>query len=142
MTFSVPLRVLCVSVVNTHVHGARHTRIHHRDPEEHRVGRRSVIELAPMFRPGVSFALLAVIALQLLGSMAFACVEPCPDDTEQTSCPPVCTLCTSCTHAQTAIVQHSIAGTPLPLARPFAPHSSVPPSFALADDIFHVPLRG
>lgn len=88
--------------------------------------------------------LLVLIAVQLLGAMAFAsvCVEPCPDDTEDSSCPPVCALCTSCTHAQTAIVQHAASGLPLVAAHRFVPQPAAAASSRLAADIFHVPLPG
>ena len=97
-----------------------------------------------MLRRNVSWTLLAMIALQLLGGMAFAsvCLEPCPDDSEETSCPPVCTVCTGCTHAQTAIVQHATSGTPLLAAATFAGQHSSSVTSHLADDIFHVPLPG
>jgi hypothetical protein len=95
-------------------------------------------------RRGLCVMLLVVVAVQLLGAMAFAsvCSEPCPDDTEDTSCPPVCALCTSCTHAQTAIVQHSANGVPLMAAHRFVAQHPALPSSPLADDIFHVPLFG
>jgi hypothetical protein len=98
----------------------------------------------PMLRRNVSIALLAMIALQLLGGMAFAsvCVEPCPDDTEESSCPPVCALCTSCTHAQTGIVQHAASSTPLTSTHRFVAQPPTSPASQLADDIFHVPLLG
>lgn len=88
--------------------------------------------------------LLALIALQLLGGIAFAseCFEPCPDDTEETSCPPVCTLCTSCTHGQMGILEHGPASSPRVAEHPFAIPPSPSMSSSLADDIFHVPLRG
>jgi len=97
-----------------------------------------------MHRRGLSVMLLALIAVQLLGSMAFAsvCLEPCPDDTEGTSCPPVCALCTSCTHAQTAIVPHATSGSPLTSLHRFAAQPTASPSSQLAADIFHVPLFG
>ncbi len=92
----------------------------------------------------VSMTLLALIALQLLGGMAFAsvCPEPCPDDTEETSCPPVCAVCTSCTHAQTAIVQHAANGVPLMSTHRFVPQRVAFPLSRLTADIFHVPLLG
>ncbi len=98
----------------------------------------------PMVRRGVSLTILALIAVQLLGTMAVAsvCLEPCPDDTEGTSCPPICSLCTSCTHAQTAIVQQAAIGEPLLTARDLAIPQAYSPSSQLADDIFHVPLLG
>lgn len=98
----------------------------------------------PMRRRGLSVTLLVVLAVQLLGTMAFAsvCLEPCPDDTESTSCPPVCSLCTSCTHAQTGIVQHSASSTPLLSAHRFVAQHAVATSPHLAADIFHVPLLG
>ena len=88
--------------------------------------------------------LLAVIAVQLLGGMVFAteCLEPCPDDTEETSCPPVCTLCTTCTHAQTAVVQNASSGMPLLAAHRFVPQQLSTIAWSLTDDIFHVPLLG
>ena len=98
----------------------------------------------PMRRRGLSVTLLFLIAVQLLGSMAFAsvCPEPCPDDTEETSCPPVCALCTSCTHAQTAIVQHGAIETPLTSTHRFGAQPPASPASQLAADIFHVPLFG
>jgi hypothetical protein len=101
-------------------------------------------KLRPMPRRKVSVTLLAILAVQMLGGMVFAsvCLEPCPDDTEETTCPPVCTLCTSCTHAQTAIVQDSSAGTPLLSAGRFLPQHLAAISSHLTDDIFHVPLPG
>jgi hypothetical protein len=98
----------------------------------------------PMLRRNVLVMLLGVIALQLLSGVAFAsvCLEPCPDDTEETSCPPVCALCTSCTHGQTAIVQHSSDSTPLMAMLPFVSQQPLSAFSALADDIFHVPLLG
>lgn len=98
----------------------------------------------PMLRRHVSAALVAMIALQLLGGMAFAsvCLEPCPDDTKETSCPPVCALCTSCTHAQTGIVQHAASSTPLTSTQLFVLQPPTSPPSQLAADIFHVPLLG
>lgn len=98
----------------------------------------------PMLRRNVSVALLAMIAVQLLAGVAFAsvCVEPCPDDTDETSCPPVCALCTSCTHAQTWIVQHAASETPLTTTHRFVAQPPTSPSSQLAADIFHVPLLG
>jgi hypothetical protein len=92
----------------------------------------------------VSMTLLALIALQLLSGMAFAsfCPEPCADDTKGTSCPPVCAVCTSCTHAQTAIVQHAASGTPLTSTHRFVAQLPAFPASQVAADIFHVPLLG
>lgn len=95
-------------------------------------------------RRTVSMTLLALIALQLLGGVALAsvCVEPCPDDTDETSCPPVCALCTGCTHAQTAIVQHAATWTLFTATHRFVAQPPAPLSSQLAADIFHVPLLG
>lgn len=92
----------------------------------------------------LAVTLLVILAVQLLGAMAFApiCPEPCPDDAEGTSCPPVCTLCTGCTHAQTAIVQHSASGVPLMSPQAFVAQRAASTSSKLATDIFHVPLHG
>lgn len=97
-----------------------------------------------MTRRNVVVMLLILVAVQLLGTMAFAseCQEPCPDDTETSSCPPVCALCTSCTHAQTGIVQQAVASVPgLNNHRLLAWDHSPVPSHRAAD-IFHVPLLG
>lgn len=98
----------------------------------------------PMPRRALTFALLAVFAVQLFGAVVFAsvCFEPCPDDSESSSCPPVCALCTSCTHAQQGIVQtHGGAGALVETSRLFeAPHSALPSQPAA--EIFHVPLFG
>lgn len=101
--------------------------------------------IAAMPRRAVTLTLLLVLVIQLIGAVAFAsvCFEPCPDDTEETSCPPVCSLCTDCTHAQTAVVRHAAdAATPLMTASPVLPQQASSPSSQLADDIFHVPLPG
>ncbi|MEO8379632.1 MAG: hypothetical protein ABI779_08195 [Acidobacteriota bacterium] len=97
-----------------------------------------------MRRRGLSVTLLVLIAVQLLGSMVFAsvCLEPCPDGTAGTNCPPVCALCTTCTHAQTAIVRHAASETPLTSTHRFVAHPRTFPSSKLAADIFHVPLLG
>jgi hypothetical protein len=97
-----------------------------------------------MRRRGLSVTLLVVFAVQLLGAMAFAsvCLEPCPDDVDGASCPPVCALCTSCTHAQTAIVQHALNAMPLMSTQPLVQQLPAATSSQLADDIFHVPLLG
>jgi hypothetical protein len=88
--------------------------------------------------------LLVLVAVQLLGGVAFAstCPDSCPDDAQGTSCPPICALCTSCTHAQTAIVQRSIVGTPLMATHHFVPQQRLSISSQLTSDIFHVPLLG
>lgn len=97
-----------------------------------------------MFRRSLSVTLLLVLAVQLFGVVAFAsvCVEPCPDDTAETSCPPVCTLCTTCTHAQQAVVQRGVGVARMMGAqeRFASPALSVDSLFAA--DIFHVPLCG
>lgn len=97
-----------------------------------------------MTRRNVVVMLLLLIAVQLLGTMAFAseCQEPCPDDTETSSCPPVCALCTSCTHAQTGVVRQAVASVPgLTVQHLSAQNHSFTPS-RVAADIFHVPLLG
>jgi hypothetical protein len=97
-----------------------------------------------MIRRGLSLTLLVIFAVQLLGGMALAsgCPDPCPDDAEGTGCPPICALCTSCTHAQTGIVQHSASAMPRMSTHRFVPQQSVSASSQPADDIFHVPLLG
>jgi hypothetical protein len=97
-----------------------------------------------MPRRKLSVTLLVLIAVQLLGGMALGsvCMEPCPDDAGGTSCPPVCALCTNCTHAQTAILQHAPTDLPLISTARFVPQQPAATSSALEDDIFHVPLRG
>ena len=98
----------------------------------------------PMARRGLSATLLMIVAVQLLGGMAFAsnCEEPCRDEAPGADCPPICALCTSCTHAQPAIVQPAAAGVPLMSAQHFVPQQRAAISSPRADDIFHVPLPG
>ena len=88
--------------------------------------------------------LLTIFAAQLLGGMVFAsvCLEPCPDDVEGTNCPPVCAMCTGCTHAQSAIVKHAISAAPMHTAQRVVPGASFAVTSFLGDDIFHVPLFG
>jgi len=97
-----------------------------------------------MTRRGLCLTLLVIFAVQLLGGMALAsaCPEPCFDDADGTGCPPICALCTSCTHAQTGIVQHSASGMPVMSMHRFVAQQSASPSSQLADDILHVPLLG
>jgi len=98
----------------------------------------------PMPRRALSLTLLAIIAVQLLGSMAFAavCFEPCPDDSDESSCPPICATCTTCTHSRQAIVR--VEGDGMVFVQ--SPHAFLPQVFAasspLVSDIFHVPLLG
>jgi hypothetical protein len=97
-----------------------------------------------MARRGVVLALLLICVAQLTATVAFSsvCFEPCPDDTEGSSCPPVCSLCTSCTHAQQAIVEGAVVTAPaLRTLQTYAAQALVAPSH-LADDVFHVPLLG
>jgi hypothetical protein len=97
-----------------------------------------------MLRRSLSVTLLLILALQFVGPVAFAsvCVEPCSDDTEETSCPPVCTLCTSCTHAQKAVVQHGVSVVRRVGAQESFASTVSSASSLFAVDIFHVPLRG
>jgi hypothetical protein len=97
-----------------------------------------------MLRRRLAVTFLVIIAVQLLGAVAFAsvCAEPCPDDTEETSCPPVCALCTSCTHAQQAIVQPANAGAPITSVHHLLSQQRLETSSQLPADIFHVPLLG
>ncbi|MDP9190217.1 MAG: hypothetical protein M3P06_00755 [Acidobacteriota bacterium] len=97
-----------------------------------------------MPRRSLALALLLVLAVQFVGAMVFAsaCPEPCPDDTETTSCPPVCTLCSDCTHAQQAIVRQPANGPSLAAARRIHSLPSLDASSHVADEIFHVPLFG
>lgn len=97
-----------------------------------------------MARRGLTMTMIALIAVQLIGSMGFAsvCLEPCSDEEPETSCTPVCSLCTTCTHAQQAIVP------PVPNAGPdrVAVHGFQPQpggrALPRADEILHVPLAG
>jgi hypothetical protein len=97
-----------------------------------------------MPRRGLAVALLFVLAVQLLGAvtMASACPEPCPDDSEGASCAPVCMLCSSCTHGQRAIVEQASGGPPVVPAQQLLPLASLATSSKHAADIFHVPLFG
>ena len=97
-----------------------------------------------MSRRGCSLALLAILALQLVGGIALAtvCLDPCPDDDAGRSCPPTCALCTTCTHAQPALLHDVSASVPsLPAARVVATERWAETS-EHSSDIFHVPLAG
>lgn len=100
--------------------------------------------LPGMGRRCVVATLLVVFGAQLLAGLVFAsvCLEPCPDDGDERTCPPVCSLCIRCTHAQQAIVSTEGAATSL-VDRPHltAPLQLSGPS-KLPADIFHVPLFG
>jgi hypothetical protein len=99
-----------------------------------------------MVRRGVIGMLLIVVVGQIAGGMLFAsvCNQPCPDDNGRDTCPPICSFCTTCAHAQQAVVQVRAAGaiTPLPvLTNVFTAHP-LAATQQRADDIFHVPLLG
>ena len=98
----------------------------------------------PMPRRALSMTLLAILAVQLLGAVAFAsvCFEPCPDDDEGQTCPPVCTLCTSCTRAQQAILDSTVLGAPEGAPQSVLPFQLTASPTTREDDIFHVPLLG
>ena len=89
-------------------------------------------------------ALLVILAAQMLGGFAMSsvCVEPCPDETEETSCPPVCALCTTCRHAQSALLAETASRSPLLAAERCVPGLETAPATQLESDIFHVPLLG
>jgi hypothetical protein len=98
-----------------------------------------------MLRRGLTLTILAVLAVQLIGGLAFAsaCLQPCSDDAPGATCPPACALCTGCTHAQQAIVRQapSAVAALLFASHVFSSPAGTVPS-ALAADIFHVPLPG
>ena len=98
----------------------------------------------PMNRRRLCVTLLAILAVQMIGGMAAAsfCPDPCPDDVDGAGCPPVCALCTSCTHAQTGIVQDAASGMPSMSTLRFVPRQAAAASSQPAGDIFHVPLGG
>ena len=96
-----------------------------------------------MYRRGFSVTLLILIAVQLAGAVAFAsvCFEPCPGEgDEEQDCPPVCTLCTTCTRAPQAILDATVMGTPDGVAQHVLPPQLPASPPARGDDIFHVPL--
>ena len=97
-----------------------------------------------MMRRRLCVALLAILAVQMIGGMAPApvCPDPCPDDDDGAGCPPVCALCTSCTHALTGIVQDSASGLPSMSTQRFVPRQPAAASSQPAGEIFHVPLGG
>jgi hypothetical protein len=87
--------------------------------------------------------LLALVAVQLFGAVAFAsvCLEPCPDDdADGSSCPPVCTACTTCSHSRTATLQSTRFGFAIASTGDAFPQHDASPSSAFTRDIFHVPL--
>ena len=99
---------------------------------------------AGMARHGVIATLLVIVALQLMGGILFAtvCVEPCPDDGPARTCPPICALCASCTHAQQAIVRNTMTLAAIVVTPHVFGVRPVPAPSQPAADIFHVPLLG
>lgn len=95
-------------------------------------------------RNATVMTLLMLVALQLLGAIALSavCLEPCDDDEGSGSCPPVCTLCARCAHAQQAIVQREDGGALVTAAQRDDAQQRWGRSSQLAADIFHVPLAG
>ena len=98
-----------------------------------------------MWRRSLTVTILALLAVQLIGGLAFAsvCPESCSDDAPGATCPPVCALCTSCTHAQQAIVQQAASAAGAPVTAPLEFLSQdLAVAAQHAADIFHVPLPG
>ena len=101
-----------------------------------------------MVRRGICATLLVIAAVQMLGGMALAspcsdpCSDLCPEDGPGSGCPPICALCTSCPHAQTAIVQRAVVAEPLRATHEMAQQQRFTVSSPLTADIFHVPLLG
>lgn len=96
-----------------------------------------------MARRRLVVLLLMTVVVQLLGMVTVAateCVEPCPDDTETSSCPPVCALCTSCTHAQTGMVENAVSEEPGLPAHQLLQHELSSAHAHFSAEIFHVPL--
>lgn len=97
-----------------------------------------------MSRRALALTLLAIVALPLLGTLAFAavCFEPCPDDADGSTCAPLCATCATCTHSRQAILQIGVDDVASVPATHTFPPQVFPSSSMLASDIFHVPLRG
>jgi hypothetical protein len=97
-----------------------------------------------MARKGLIATLLVIIAVQFMGGILFAavCVESCPDDGPESTCPPACSLCMSCTHAQQAIVRNTMTLAGLVVTPHVFAVRPVPPLWQPTADIFHVPLLG
>ena len=89
-------------------------------------------------------ALLVIIVAQFMGGVLFAavCVESCPDDGPGRTCPPACSLCMSCIHAQQAIVRNTMTLEVLVATPHIFNVRPVPAPSQPAGDIFHVPLLG
>lgn len=96
-----------------------------------------------MVRRGALTMLVFVLVLQLAGlASASACIEPCPDDGAGTTCPPVCSLCTTCTHAQQAIVRLTTPTVFLATAPLVGSLEPAQEPSSIAFDVFHIPLLG
>lgn len=106
--------------------------------------RRMWYKSRPMVRRGTSVMLLLLLAMPLLATVAFAsdCLELCGDDTKDASCPPVCSLCNSCTRAQAAIVQHAVTTLRRVTTEDAVSRELAAADSAVADEILHIPLLG
>jgi len=90
-----------------------------------------------------ALTLVVVLTLHLAGLvLVSACIEPCPDDGAGKTCPPICSLCMTCTHAQRAIVQLETTAVFLATSPHVRPLEAARELSNLAVDIFHVPLLG
>ncbi|MHB0969031.1 MAG: hypothetical protein ACYC7A_14165 [Thermoanaerobaculia bacterium] len=98
----------------------------------------------PMTGRALAFVLLALVAFQLAGGIAApaVCAEPCPDDDDGSNCPPVCSLCSRCTHAQIAIAHPGIQHSPLSVDEPVVPQATISFTSNATGEIFHVPISG
>lgn len=102
----------------------------------------AVLQLPKMVRRILSLVLLLILLAPIAGavSVAFECDEPCADDSGDGECPPVCTVCTACTHGQKAVVGNSAAKAPPSSFHLVAPSSAHVEGSPFIADVFHIPI--
>ena len=98
----------------------------------------------PVTRRGLCLTLLVLVAVQLLGAVAVpsGCLEPCPEDSGESDCPPICATCATCAHSRQALLQTRAEGDPASNVLHAVATPGLAPDSLFAADIFHVPLAG
>ena len=97
----------------------------------------------PTLRRGLTVSLLAVVVVQLLGTMAFAsiCFEPCPM-TAMARRARRSARSARTARAQQAILDSTVIGAPEGAAQSVLPFQLSASPTTREDEIFHVPLLG
>lgn len=96
------------------------------------------------FRRALRAAIVMIVLALLLAPAALPvdtdCAEPCPEESSESGCQPLCAACTVCAHIQVALTTASTPPLPFPQHRASRPFDLAMPDSSAPDEVFHVPL--